>query len=211
MGRYTEEEEAARKVYKVMDRIPTCGTEQGDSLYLTFPCVKKIHDIFGLDSAEFAHVLWIGCGDAREALALLTMHPNVLITAIDVEQNCIDGAREGLNRVIKEQLLAPADRMRIHLVNMDAVDLSVVQKHPFTHVYSFAVSGPKVYKHILQIAIHTETVTSCILYKDPAWDYFGIKDGFTDEKKMTLSGSRRMRRACALPMNTEIRQWLLSS
>lgn len=160
-----------KKVYAEFKGILTCGQVGGDSLYINPQSVVLLKEIFEI--SECAHILWIGCGDAREAISFLAMDPRVCITAIDIEWNCIDGARIGFENVIRSGILSEEDRSRLHLSTFDAMDLSPCQPQPFTHIYTYAIPGPDFYRHVLRIAIESPSVEYLIAHT-PFWRGLGI-------------------------------------
>jgi len=140
------------------------------SLNLTKGSVKKIIDVLQLDDTKEEEFAWIGCGDARELLCIATLYPKMKFTAMDINKDAINIAKQ------KAKLLK-LNNVKILYKN------ALHEQTKYTHVYSTALAGDDLYKHL---ACLSEKYL-CMLSR--MWT--NVEGNFVDERKaqVCISGS----------------------
>ena len=112
-----------------------CQTNGHFSLNLRKSAVAKIEELLGLEAG--ARVGWVGCGDGRELLSIALQHPDVAFDGYEINPQAIAIAR----RVAREA--------KIVNVVFHETDFAVVSlPQPYTHVYSTAISGRRLYARL---------------------------------------------------------------
>lgn len=171
-----------RKIYACYSGL-ICNSDHGDPVSLSSGGWRKIVDVIGISENHPMpiHVAWIGCGDFREALAMIAAigrTHNVHITGFEITQSCVDNFRVAKHRAIERGLLSPEDADRLRIVLCDACTLPDCLNSPrlelsFTVIYSIAVSSTELYKRVVGMALGTPTIKRCAMY-NKSWMSLGI-------------------------------------
>tara|TARA_Y100000748_G_scaffold276037_1_gene252159 strand:- start:21 stop:566 length:546 start_codon:yes stop_codon:yes gene_type:complete len=109
------------------------------SLNLTKASVERIIDVLQFDKTTEEECVWIGCGDAREILAIATLYPNIKFTTMDINKDAITVAKEKL-RILGLK--------NVSILYKNALK----ERKKYTHVYSTALAGDELYQHLLKIS-----------------------------------------------------------
>ena len=149
-----------------------CQTNGYFSLNLRKKAVRDIIELLELDTV--ATVAWVGCGDGRELLSVAKEHPETQFDAFEINEVALHIAQ----RVAKAEGVT---NVRLHYQDF----LTLSPDAQFSHVYSTAISGQKLYDKIFQASSRKV----CVLKE--MWS----EQGFSQKKSATVylmgSGERR--------------------
>jgi hypothetical protein len=183
------------RIYRKYQGVIAVGDGAGDPTFVSPGSAMQIPDLLRLEDRSV--ILWVGCGDAREAIGVLAARPTVVIHAIDVSGSCIAAAEAMLNRLLDD-----------NVVPMDIVGRLILQKTSvqaltptmrYTHIYSTAVSGISTYDSILRIYMQCPTVARVCMFHT-AWKKLQYQKADIcdiDDRNFTLGVSREKRRIWA--------------
>ena len=124
-------------VYKQYSRADElCQTSGYFSLNLREGSIPKIEQLLHIESDS--KVAWVGCGDGRELLSIAKRYPLTKFYGYDINEFAISIAR----RVLLAE----------NLQNVELYTLDFMNVHEyFSHVYSTALAGPKLYAHLRNV------------------------------------------------------------
>ena len=150
-----------------------CQTNGHFSLNLREGCLNAIDELLALTPGNT--VGWVGCGDGRELLSIATRYPDVSFFGYEINDAALNIAK----RVLKTVQLS-----NVTLYHCDFTTKSDI----YTHIYSTALSGPKLYDHLRHACTHR----LCML--DKMWT---DKNLLFDRQSVRISGSGERRRLLA--------------
>lgn len=157
-----------------------CQTNGHFSLNLREAYLPEIDRLLALRSGD--SVGWVGCGDARELLSLAKRYPDVSFEGFDVNECALSVA----HRVVAS--------LGLQNVSLRHCDFTATEGLRYTHVYSTALAGARLYAHLRTAC----TQRLCML--DRMW--LETKDGHA-VASVKISGSGEQRELWAKNLNHE--------
>ena len=164
------------KSYSREDHL--CCTNGHFSLNLTPNSVLAIDELLAID--ENSTILWVGCGNAPELISIAQIYPRNLFYGIDINQDAIEVA------TIKKESFGLTN---LKLECKDVFDIDST----FTHVYSTALAGPKMYNKLFTIA-----TKKCVVLSEMVTEKY--KNHIFWFQRVSLSGSREKRILSAITL-----------
>lgn len=184
-------EELARKAYKTLSAAECPGNGGGGALALTFKSVEQICKLLDLASRRKSSILWIGCGDGREVLAVATLFPLCHIDAVDINEDCIALCKAKLKK-LKEQ---EQQKFRVTFATKDAMDIDLATVEKYHCIYSTAVVNHAFYTQLVNFAVASKRrgVRLC-MFRD-MWSGINLTQASSFENSLSVnlqgSGARK--------------------
>lgn len=156
-------------------------------------------------------LLWIGCGDAKEIVAIASVlcseNCDFCIRAYEIEPGCCEIAEL---RIRRAELAGHIRAGCVSVVQLDVTQFDAAEMCAMTHftnVYTTATAGPVLNSIILQIAQHTEAkhgdapvVCGLLGYHWSQAKYGSIKiPDIHSRVRITLTGGSRVMLVSAIP------------
>ena len=213
-----------RRRWRAIDR---CATQRftgqadpGAPQAITPASLTSVIEALQLDPTTTAHILWVGCGDAREALCLVESFPALHVFGIDVNAFAVDSAVGLRSQMLKDDYVTSR---RLRLIWLDFFELharDVMFKHPLTHIYTTAQWGSDLTLRLLRFVLEVPSIQCVVMFAD-SWMKAGLnfKTAHGVNQRLAqhvqspldavrLSGSGNRRRLQALTINDEVRALL---
>lgn len=124
-------------VYRMYTRDDElCQTNGHFSLNLREAALPEIDRLLALQPGD--SVGWVGCGDARELLSFANRYPDVNFEGFDVNECALS---------VAHRVVASLGLKNVFLCHRDFT-ATAFETPCYTHVYSTALSGPRLYAHL---------------------------------------------------------------